>query len=635
LKISLAGASYTASSVVAAAQQTLNLIPEMVEVPNEPARIVLYGRPGLKHFVTLSPSQIRGMWAGGGRLFVIHHGNDSEVHEDGSVVTSPKTVAFRPLGLPDPAQIFSNGHQLLIIAAGRVYCDNGAGPEQCLWQLAGTGDTLPTGIGHTSANVLTRDSGNPFSAQMVGGPITINGRNYTVNQFSDPDHILILPFAPTETGVRYTYTGTDDATISASILSRHDGDVFTAAMVGKTITVNGRNYTVTTFQDADHIVINPAAPCEADVLWNIAGGDEVLANTGCFLDGYGIISGVPDPVSPDDPGRRFYISDLNDFTIWNPLQFGVKEGRSDYINSVQADHEELILLGTESTEVWQNIGSQVINGVATFPFQRVPGAFIQTGSAAMYGACSVGPSLCWIGGGANGEPVAYQMQGLQPVRISTHAVENAWRSAKMNVKDAVSYCDIENGHTFWVINFWQNIQTWVYDLNTQMWHERSGWDPSSEQYLRYKAWYHVFIPEWDAGNGMHIVGDPETGNLYEMSQDLFNDDGAKIIYLRAFPHLINENQYAYHHRLEILIQMGILPSGETPPDISFDWSDDHGQTFAHERTVPMAAADDFTKRAVIRRLGKSRDRVYRIGIEADNTTIALIDTFLEVTPGYA
>jgi hypothetical protein len=390
------------------------------------------------------------------------------------------------------------------------------------------------------------------------------------------------------------------------------------------------------------------------VLWNIAGGAEVNGVTGCIMDGYGIINGVPNPPGPGggvrggatyggkaaatpgyDPGRNFYLSGLNDFTLWNPLDFGTKEGRSDYIRSVLADHEQLILLGTESIEPWSDIGSQVVNGVATFPFQRNAGAFIQQGSAATFAPCSVGPSFCWIAGGIGGEPIAYQAQGLQPVRISNHAVENAWRSAAMNVSDATSYCYIENGHTYWVVNFWQNQQTWVYDLNTQMWHDRSGWDPATEALTRYKAWYHVFIPEWDHNNGVHIVGDPVTGNLYKMSQDLYSDAGEKILYLRAFPHLINENEYAYHHRIEILVDMGNLPEGATPPDLSLDWSDDHGHTFIDGRKVSMGQPGQYKKRAAFRRLGKSRDRVYRVGIQADNCKISLVDAYLELTPGFA
>ena len=122
MKISLSGPSYTLQSVVAAAQQTMNWYPETIASPEEPRRQVLFGRPGLKFFAQLTPIKIRCLWAGGGRLFAIHADTESEIHEDASIHLWAGGLA-QGGGNPDPAQIFSNGHQLLIISGGLVYCD--------------------------------------------------------------------------------------------------------------------------------------------------------------------------------------------------------------------------------------------------------------------------------------------------------------------------------------------------------------------------------------------------------------------------------------------------------------------------------------------------------------------------------
>ena len=100
----------------------------------------------------------------------------------------------------------------------------------------------------------------------------------------------------------------------------------------------------------------------------------------------------PDLPQDQDPGRQFNISALYDGTLWEALDFGVKEGYADYIQSILCDHEELILFGRETIEVWTNIGSTLDNsGVASFPFARMQGAFIRDGSVAVYAPCSVGP----------------------------------------------------------------------------------------------------------------------------------------------------------------------------------------------------------------------------------------------------
>jgi hypothetical protein len=540
----------------------MNLVPEVIEVPNEPVRMALYGRPGIKLFTTVSfVNKIRALWAGGGRLFAVNGDTLCEVHENGSFTDQPGTLATG-LEAPDPAQIFSNGHQLLIISGGKAYCDNGSGPVPCLFQVAGIGNTVAAG----------------------------------------------------------------------AVLNWVSGPHFQSSWVGKGITVNGVAYAVAAFVSATSLILNPAPPDGPNVPWSIAGGDPVDARSGGFIDGYFVVSRVPQPGTAGDPGRQFNISGLYEGTEWDPLMYGVKEARPDYIQSVLCDHEQLILFGTESTEIWQNVGGTVEN---PFPFQRIPGAFIQDGSAAIYAPCSVGPTFCWLGSSPDGQTRAYRAQGLQPVRISTHAQEWMWNGSGYRVRDAVSYSYVDAGHQYWVVNFWQQQKTWVYDLNTEMWHERALWNPAGKNFLRYQAWYHVFIPEWGDG-GKHIVANPESGKLYEMSSNFHDDDGAAIQYQRAFPHLINENQWAYHHRLEVMAEMGALTAGDPIPVMGLDWSDDHGHTFADAlgRLTNMAPAGNYTQRAVFRRLGKARDRVYRVGITA-STKVALLDTFLESTQGFA
>src|SRR6476646_2517916 len=169
MKISLVGPSYTLQSVVAAAQQTINWYPESLAVQDEPRRQVLFGRPGLKFFAQLTPTKIRCLWSGGGRLFAVHAANLSEISEAGAITTQP-TVMFQGTGNPDPAQIFSNGHQLMIITGGLVYIDNGTGPQPARFAESGTASTTAT-VG----NNVHRLTGPPFN------PATMSSRTMRMN----------------------------------------------------------------------------------------------------------------------------------------------------------------------------------------------------------------------------------------------------------------------------------------------------------------------------------------------------------------------------------------------------------------------------------------------------------------------
>jgi hypothetical protein len=579
MRISLAGPSYTAKSVVAATQETVNWYPETLGVGDEPRKQVLVGRPGLKLFATLTPAKIRCLWAGGGRLFVVHGNKLSEIEEDGTITTASQTVAETAGVSPDPAQIFSNGHQLMIVSGGLVYVDNGAGPEPARFSLFGLVDTDGT------------------------------------------------------TTVYWTET------------TPGTSDIFTAQMVGQTMRIGDGDYLVTSFINGATVTVATPVPIGTDQPYSVPrSGEQVTGVTGGFLDGYGIVNRPPNPpgpgmaasrrrrsrsgkaVEPDDPGRQFNISELNDFTVWHPLDFGVKEGHSDYIRSILCDHEELWLLGTETTEIWSNVGDP------NFPFQRIPGAYINGGSVATYAPCSVGTTVCALAGGAEGQTVAYQAQGFQPQRISTFAQEQFWNAPNFNARDAVTYPYLDAGHLFWVINFWSEQQTWVYDVTEKLWHQRYTFDEDAGHYVRYQPWFHVFIPEWGQG-GKHIVGDPSTGKLYEQSLDLYDDDGAVIQYLRTFPHLLDEDKYLFHHRFELFMETGTVEAPNPEMLVALDWSSDRGHTFPTGRTVTQTSGlpGDYNKRIVWRRLGRSRDRVYRVGVQGKGK-VALTDAFLEATP---
>ncbi len=572
MKISLVGPSYTLQSVVAAAQQTVNWYPETLAVPDEPRKQVFFGRPGLKFFAQLTPTKLRCLWAGGGRLFAVHADKESEIHEDATITTAAQSM-FQGSGSPDPAQIFSNGHQLMIITGGLVYIDNGTGPNPVRFSVSGTASADGT------TNNVHRLTGAPF----------------------------------------------DGATMNGRVL-RFDGGL----------------YTGTTVTGPDDMTVTPIPPASAEGVWSIDSGANVDAVSGGFLDGYFIINRVPvsDPAL-QARGRTFNISAPLDGTLWDEQDSGVKEGYADFINSILCDHEELILFGKETTEVWQNVGSTVdANGVASFPFQRIPGAFIRDGSVSTFAPCSVGPYICWLGGSPNGQTVAYRALAFQPERVSTRAQEEAWNSTEFKVSDAVSYSYLDGGHLFWVINFWQQQQTWVYDMTEGEWHERAGYNPAATGWMaragftRYQPWYHAFIPEWGQG-GKHIVGDPATGKLYEQSLNFYDDDGAPIQYLRAFPHLLNEDCYQFHHRFEAYLETGTVTGAIPEMVIGLDWSNDRGHTFL---PVPQfqtsGATGDYAKRIVWRRLGRSRDRVYRIGVQGRGK-VAMTDAFLEATPGFA
>jgi hypothetical protein len=338
-----------------------------------------------------------------------------------------------------------------------------------------------------------------------------------------------------------------------------------------------------------------------------AAGTVGTASSGCYIDGYF--------VAAKEGTKQFFISALNDGLTWDELDFASKEGYPDSIRFLMADHRELWLFGShKSLEVWRNEGDP------DFPFRPDPGAFQHYGLAAKHSVCNFAGGVGWLGGDTRGRVSAFRSQGFQAVRISTHAVEEQWRG--LDIEDAVGYSYVDGGHTFYVLTF-PGAATWVYDLTENAWHRRGRY--SEGGWSSWPGWVHAYC------FGKHFVGDSSTGALYEMSSDIFTDDGDPIRYERTAPHLCNEQKNQFHHRLQVDMETG---TGSDEVFASLEFSEDSGRTWSDPIQVSAGDAGEYTKRVVWRRLGRSRDRVYRVTVES-SSKLCLIDGYFEATGGHA
>lgn len=340
----------------------------------------------------------------------------------------------------------------------------------------------------------------------------------------------------------------------------------------------------------------------------------IAAGTGTFLDGYAIAA------QPNS--KQFNISGIDDFSTWNPLEFGVKEGWPDNIAAVYADHELLWLLGFETTEVWYD------SGAANFPFTRIQsGGFIQHGCVAPFSVAKCGESIMWLAGDQFGAGWVIQAQGLVVSRVSNHAMEYAI-SQYSEIQDAFAYGYQDGGHFFWLITFPTADATWVYDLTTGQWHRRGLWDPSLGVFhadlhagcLAYGSW------PTNPTTGIHFTGDMQSGAIYTQSVNFYSDAGQARRWLRASPHLSDEDHIIGYGRLELLMQRGVAPQGLNP-QVMMRYSDDGGFTWSRELWRSCGVAGQYKNRVIWRALGSGRDRVFEIS-GTDPVEICLVDAYL-------
>lgn len=316
---------------------------------------------------------------------------------------------------------------------------------------------------------------------------------------------------------------------------------------------------------------------------------------------------------------KFFISGLNDVTI-DGLDFASAEGNPDNIISIISDHRDLWLFGTQTTEVFFNSGN------ADFPFERINGAFLEHGCAATFSVAKMNNSVFWLSSDDKGNGLIYMARGYQPQRISTHAVEYAIRGYS-NISDAIAYTYQENGHHFYVLNFPSASTTWVYDASTNFWHERVY--TNNGEFERHRANYHAFA------FNKHIVADYASNKLYEMNSQYYTDDGSEITRQRTAPHLTSGLKSVFYGSFQLDMETGVGLDGASSvqgydPQAMLQFSDDGGHSWSNEKWTSFGKIGRRSQRAIWRRLGYSRDRVFRITI-TDPVKIAIIGAELDVS----
>lgn len=218
------------------------------------------------------------------------------------------------------------------------------------------------------------------------------------------------------------------------------------------------------------------------------------------------------------------------------------------------DHREVWVRGTKKSVVYYASGGPNI-------FDVQAGGYIEQGGAAPFASSQIDNSVMWIHQSERGDRIAWRANGYTPTRISTHAIEQAWRKYP-KASDAVSYSYEDGGHSFWVVLFPSanngNGATWVYDTATGLWHERDFLNVVSGQSMGHPSWVHAF---WQ---GIHIVGDWRSANLYQMHVDFYTNAGTPIVRLRRAPHISTELETIRHTRFELDIETGLGILGPNP-----------------------------------------------------------------------
>lgn len=347
----------------------------------------------------------------------------------------------------------------------------------------------------------------------------------------------------------------------------------------------------------------------------VSGPTDLTASHLDFLDGYFLI------VSPST--GVLAASALEDGTSWPGNMTATRDTAADPWVAMKVIHREIWLLGNKTGEVWYNAG------LSPFPMAPIEGAFFEYGIAAPHSLANVNQAPVWLARNAQGFAMVVRGRPYTPERISTHAVETAIQGyPAATIAAATAYSYQEQGHTFYVLDF-QGTATWAWDETTNLWHERGWWNSATMTYEsnRYATSAFAF--------GQHYVGDRTTGDVYTASVTTATDvAGTALRRMRRASHISQENQWLFHQSLQVDLEAGIgAASGQgSDPQAMLRWSDDGGHAYGQEHWVSAGAQGAYRARALWRRLGRSRDRIYEV-VVSDPVPWRLINGYLLAEQG--
>ncbi len=308
--------------------------------------------------------------------------------------------------------------------------------------------------------------------------------------------------------------------------------------------------------------------------------DVEFPNSVCFLDGYFFFSYRT---------GKCLASGLNTTAI-NPLDFVLMESNSGGMYRVVPFNESLYMCGPDGMEQWVNNANPT-----GFPFTRtavIPSGLAGTNAIAGFES-GFTKTLIYVGT----TNMVYQLNGVTPVRISTHDIERDLQ----NLADKTTlrcFVAMNNGHAFWVMKApeW----TWVFDLLTSSWQERQSYQSAT---WRAETSAHVF--------GDWLLGDETGGKLYRLDNMAYDEDGLPLVYdVTSLP--VDEfPQRQTVARADFALASGTgRANGSTQqivdPSVWISWSDDSGATYGPPVERKIGQQGEYGQRIYVNRCGRTR-----------------------------
>lgn len=302
-------------------------------------------------------------------------------------------------------------------------------------------------------------------------------------------------------------------------------------------------------------------------------------------------------------------SKLDDGLVWNDLDVASAESHPDGIVGLTITKGELWVLGSDNTEVWYNAGNPT-----GFPLSPRIGAGLSIGCVAPYSTAAANNLSIFL----DNRGFIVQTQISPYVRNSAYTYElkpistlelQAELSSYLRIDDAIAMTYLDRGRVMYQITFPTARKTKVYDINNDVWFEKSFFSTYYSTHVEHLAQFHAKQGSLDLVCGL------SSGKLYVMDYRYYTDNGALIHRQRITAPLRNEGRSLSIGCIELRVSVGATTTGVgSDPQITLRCSGDGRHTWGNHMARSLGKIGDNAKHIVWGRLGAQREWVFELSI---------------------
>lgn len=321
-----------------------------------------------------------------------------------------------------------------------------------------------------------------------------------------------------------------------------------------------------------------------------------------FVAGYGVASlnqifWVPQPNSNTIQG-----SDTANGLSWSATRKASAEQNPDILVKAVAVGSYLWFMGQKTVEYWQTDQTDT-----TVPIRPVAGATIQRGVAARDSIAKFQNNVFWLAD----DLTVWRISGNQADKISDLNIEYAIRGDGKNAgytdpKSARGFFIDHPVHKMYVLTFRADKATWIYNVNTGLWHRREtgdlGFWGGQESVLF---------------NNQVLVGDWRSNDIWLFTEEEFSDGNGSMKIQLVPPAIRNKNTDTIVESVELFMEtgvgsisgiddFGILKADTQTPLVQFEYSKDGGASWASKPDVSFGKVGQRDIRVKSRLFGRVR-----------------------------